>query len=260
MGRVSDQGGPVGEPSLEDAIEKHERRAAFDGFVGDVVPDRNIGGRVLIVTSSDRYYSICHDDIVDMQSTGEGMQRVWVRRGAIVWQSTRVIHEGERVSLPFTIEMREVPPAVPFVDGMPAEGTPSDQAHLQSGRSIEGAAKTFAHQCEGGDTYPNNCAHYLSNAFIQSGFNDLRDAHSCVGARCETMAKRPIRARDMWCWFKSRATSTSSRVAKNTGIWTVFQLSEAAYWGGHVAIIDSNTWKYYGTGWYDSWDQYSYKW
>jgi hypothetical protein len=64
----------------------------------------------------------------------------------------------------------------------------------------------------------------------------------------------------MWCWFKTKASETGGEVARNTGLWAVFQLKENVYWGGHVAIIDSNTWKYYGTGWYSQWDQYAYKW
>ena len=62
----------------------------------------------------------------------------------------------------------------------------------------------------------------------------------------------------MECWFKSKATDTGGAVARDTGIWAVFQHN--GYPGGHVVIIDSGTWKYYGTGWYGDWDQYSYKW
>lgn len=108
--------------------------------------------------------------------------------------------------------------------------------------------------------YANNCAHFLSNAFIQAGFAGLGSSHGCINARCSTSARRPIRAREMRCWFEAMAITTGGAVQKNTGFWAVFQLDESAYWGGHAVIIDSDSWKYYGTGWYSAWDQQSYKW
>jgi hypothetical protein len=114
--------------------------------------------------------------------------------------------------------------------------------------------------CEGNDAYENNCAHFLSDAMIRTGFTQLKPPADCIDARCNTASKRPIRARDMWCWFKSMATKTSTTPTKNTGMWAVFQLREQEYWGGHVVMLDSDNWKYYGTSWYDDWDQYLYQW
>jgi hypothetical protein len=158
------------------------------------------------------------------------------------------------------VETLRQAPAMRYFASAPEEGGSADQAKLNGGKTVEGAAKIFSKSCDGGDTYDNNCAHFLSNALIDAGFADLRQANSCITARCATPAKRVIRARDMWCWFKSVATTSGAAVARNTGFWAVFQLDEAQYWGGHVAIIDSNAWKYYGTGWYENWQQYSYQW
>src|SRR5262249_43882614 len=105
----------------------------------------------------------------------------------------------------------------------------------------------------------NNCAHFLSDALMRAGFSDLEPPAECINARCGKSA-RPIRARDMWCWFKSRATKTSRTPTRNTGTWAVFQLDEQEYWGGHVVLLDSDAWKYYGTGWYSKWEQYLYQW
>ena len=41
---------------------------------------------------------------------------------------------------------------------------------------------------------------------------------------------------------------------RNTGFWAVFELDESVYWGGHVCIIDTETWKVYGTGMHAFWD------
>jgi hypothetical protein len=112
--------------------------------------------------------------------------------------------------------------------------------------------------CAGGDRYPNNCAHFLSNAFIAAGYTELRT----YGARCPT--GRPIRAREMWQWFQQQVTTYRGRTSKvlqqGTGWWAVFQLDEKAYWGGHVAFFDADAWVYYGTGWYGTWDQHLYAW
>ncbi|WP_147394321.1 hypothetical protein [Arthrobacter cheniae] len=113
--------------------------------------------------------------------------------------------------------------------------------------------------CAGGDRYPNNCAHFLSNAFIVAGYSELLTR----GARCPT--GRPIRAREMRQWFIEMAATpnvgrTSNVPTRNTGPWAVFQLDEDAYWGGHVALLDTDAWEYVGTGWYSNWTQYLYQW
>lgn len=131
--------------------------------------------------------------------------------------------------------------------------------NLEAG-TITKAAGLYVDSCSGGDVYENNCAHFLSNAFILAGASDISSSHSCIEARCGTNQKRPIRARNMHCWFKEKAKRTSLVPVRDDGFWAVFQLKESAYWGGHVALIDTDNWSFYGTGWYDDWDQYWYKW
>jgi hypothetical protein len=112
--------------------------------------------------------------------------------------------------------------------------------------------------CEGGDQYANNCAHYLSDAFIRAGYTELQVSSM---ARCSTSAHRPIRAREMRSWFASKARVTLSVLPQQgSGTWAVFQLDESAYWGGHVVVLDANTWQYFGTGWYGNWAQECYQW
>lgn len=247
-------------PSLEEVLHCQQQRASCDLFVGITVPDRNFANRLLIVSNSDTFYSVHSDDILDRERVGAA-ERVWVRNGSAVWRCTRSLERGGPYGpgLEFLMENLS-PPAPRLLPGNPHAGTLVDQQSLSPGTTIEGAAKLFSKSCEGGDSYRNNCAHYLSDAFIRAGFSELRNADSCINARCGTAAKRPIRARDMWCWFKSKASESGGAVARNTGIWAVFQLDEGEYWGGHVVVIDSGTWKYYGTAWYGDWDQYSYKW
>ena len=246
--------------SLEEALQCQERRANSDLFVGIIVPDRNFADRLLIVCHPNTFYSVHRDDILDSEKIG-GAEKIWVRNGSSVWLCTRSPERQQRHSFGPEFSMESLsPPAPRLLPGAPQAGTAADQRSLSAGTTIEGAAKLFASSCEGNDSFDNNCAHFLSDAFIRTGFSELRNANGCINARCGTTAKRPIRARDMWCWFKSKANESGTTVKPNTGIWAVFQLNESEYWGGHVVIIDSQTWKYYGTGWYGDWDQYSYKW
>ena len=87
-----------------------------------------------------------------------------------------------------------------------------------------------------------------------------------------------MRARELEKWFQSKAVRTKdiSKVPgntvqeryasiKNTGFWAVFQRDTrpGGYWGGHACIIDTDHWRYYGTGfdgyWY--WElQHAYQW
>jgi hypothetical protein len=113
--------------------------------------------------------------------------------------------------------------------------------------------------CAGGDSFINNSAHFLSNAFIGAGYTELLT----YGARCP--AHRPLRAREMHEWFKTKSSTepsgeSSTQLQRGTGWWAVFQLDEQVYWCGHVALLDSDNWVYYGTAWYGSWSQYLYRW
>lgn len=163
------------------------------------------------------------------------------------------------------VEMEVLTPPPPPAPGPDDPRAASDRDIASLGRniatkSIAGAALLFRKACEGGDSYDNNCAHFLSDAFIRAGYTELGPPADCITARCGSPAKRSVRARDMWCWFKSMATDKRESLPKNEGLWAVFQLKENEYWGGHVVIIDTNRNAYYGTGNYPNWDQHCFKW
>ena len=156
------------------------------------------------------------------------------------------------------------PPPPSPKPGQPVPASPADIAALRAQntvtKSIAGAAGYFNSTCTGQDRLENNCAHFLSDAFIRAGYDELLPPNACINARCETGAKRPVRARDMWCWFKKLATEEAQTLPKGKGFWAVFQLDETVYFGGHVLIIDTDTNIYYGTGNYPDWTQHCYKW
>ncbi len=147
----------------------------------------------------------------------------------------------------------------------PSKATSADIKELKTSSNIlvlpplATVASNFVRRCVGGDTYDNNCAHYLSNAFILAGYQELYNANPSINQRCGK-ARRPIRARDMWEWFQTKQVRSSRTPTKNTGWWAVFQLDERVYWGGHVVLLDSDKWIWHGTNWYNDWQQYLYQW
>ena len=160
------------------------------------------------------------------------------------------------------VGMEDMPPLEPSrASDMPVPESSFETASKAAvAGTLASAYAAYNDKCVGGDDQGNNCAHFLSDAFIRGGFTELLPNNPHINARCSTAAKRPVRARDMWSWFKSKAIRTSRKIEKNTGIWATFQLKESVYWGGHVIIIDTNKWKYVGRPAYFDWDQYLYQW
>jgi hypothetical protein len=122
-------------------------------------------------------------------------------------------------------------------------------------RSLRDVCNRYYHGCVCGTSYPNNCAHYLSNAFILAGYSALLSS-PIITARCPH--GRPIRALDMLRWFQSvQVGFNGSRVQRNTGIWATYQ--EKPSWS-HVVVIDTDAWVHYGTGDYWDWPvQWNYR-
>ncbi|WP_030203750.1 hypothetical protein [Streptomyces sp. NRRL S-87] len=277
--------------SLMERASKRDSTVPFEGYVRD---DGNIPGNILIVESGDRVYSFAKSDIMDRETVGEDRIRVYVRRGATAFRLGRM-RAGEPPDS-FMVAMEDVaPPPSPVVPGGPRParrpfGPPNAEAmeHLApppdthgpgaphyaaAGVGPEPATRArvlapplstvgahWTNRCVAGDAFANNCAHFLSDAFIRAGYTELSAPNPHIHARCYTYARRPIRARDMWSWFKSKAVRTSDTPTKDTGWWAVFQLDESVYWGGHVVLLDTDTWTYYGTGHHDTWHQYMYQW
>ena len=156
------------------------------------------------------------------------------------------------------------PPSPEPRAGDPQPAGPAEYEKLRSRgvipKSLAGAALAYQGKCEGGDAYVNNCAHYLSDAFIRAGYTELLPPNQDITARC-TPAKRPIRAAEMNAWFKRMATQTVTSYPQNSGFWAVFQFDTSHYCCGHVLIVDTDHNVYFGTGNYPTWaQQFFYKW
>lgn len=192
------------------------------------------------------------------------------------------------------------PPKPETVEGMPKKATVADAKALSEDvdkrrlwgllppePSIGLAAAKFSESCVGAGFFCNNCAHFLSNAFILAGYDELTRRQRYINARCfytddpgcpgcDPSTRRPIRARELEKWFMFKATVTKDlsnttgetveerfESVRNTGFWAVFQREPGGYWGGHVCVIDTDSWNYYGTGSDGYWQwklQHLYKW
>jgi hypothetical protein len=125
-------------------------------------------------------------------------------------------------------------------------------------------------KCKCGEDLGNNCAHFLSDAFIRAGYSELDGGTGKpkireVNGRAVCRGGRPVRAREMKEWFKGMATSSHDGEPSDDKYWAVFQLDtgEGRYWGGHVVIHkhDGTNYDTKGTGDYPNWThQEHYTW
>jgi hypothetical protein len=249
---------------------------------GVIVPSDPTAGSICVADSGVSYVLIEKSDIVSISQLDQHLSEVRVLSDAEIWRTSKV--DGGRTKPLFAIQPGKIrvdeenlPPPFSFrAPGDPDKGGASDQAKLKKGVTIEGAAKIFDDVCKGGGSYKNNCAHFLSNAFMNAGFTDFDSTHECIDARCDIKSDdqlaeckfaskykyRVIRAKELRCWFKKKATTEASAVKKNSGFWAAYQ-ERPSDGQGHVAILDTHTWLFYGTGWYSKgqgWMQEFYQW
>mgnify|MGYP001408018729 CR=1 FL=1 len=107
-------------------------------------------------------------------------------------------------------------------------------------RTPEEAFKNFTDSCTCGEDLGNNCAHYLSDAFIRAGYSELDGGKGGLYRRKKgrTVCKhgRPVRARELETWFAAKAKQKSKKNDHSKpGFWAVWQ-GGGTYWGGHVAV------------------------
>ena len=119
-------------------------------------------------------------------------------------------------------------------------------------------AKQYTGTCVGGQRESNNCAHFLSDAFIRAGYTELLKRREVV-ERCRCGANRVVRAQDMLKWFQEKAERFQAGTPeKGTGMWAAYQEKPNKR---HVLIYDADTGKYYGTDNCVNWPvQWYYQW
>ena len=110
-------------------------------------------------------------------------------------------------------------------------------------RSLADAFNRYRGQCDCGEHLENNCAHFLSDALIRAGYNELDGGVGGLyrrrNGRIVCKAGRPVRARELRDWFAGRATDTTDREPNDNRYWAVYQ--HDGYPGGHVVIHHHTT-------------------
>lgn len=223
---------------------------------------------MLLRLSLRKYVLVPADRIVATTPASDGRIGLLVSGDSLLQVTKFETVEKLTKSVPFRIDEENFAhPKTLRREGDPKEGSVSDQKKLTAGATLEGSCKVFKKSCEGGGSQANNCAHYLSNSMIKAGINDLTNSLTCVELRCNWNDScsnlggntnfRVVRARNLRCWFAKKAASKSTSLAKNSGFWATYQ-ERASDGQGHVAVIDTNSWRYYGTGWFPDWKTQEY--
>jgi hypothetical protein len=143
----------------------------------------------------------------------------------------------------------------------PPGNAPPGQGVIQ--RSLSAAFGNFEGDgsCSCGESLPNNCAHFLSDALIRAGYSELDGGKGGLYRRKNGRAVckhgRPVRAREMKTWFESKATdSMEGEPREDSRHWAVWQ-GGGGYWGGHVVLHkhtgEDEKYEKRGTGDYPAW-------
>jgi hypothetical protein len=236
-------------------------------FEGVKLEDRNFPGNFLLLKSISEAFSFRKRDILAIKITSEGRVRVTMRNNCI----------GMRITAFRVFNDEDIAFGVPVMQAAPKCDTkknakPADVKRVllarPAARTLASVAANWSNSCILGDTQDNNCAHFLSDAFIRAGFDELKKISSdpSINEWCDWNSTtkspnaRPIRAKEMWAWFKSMAQKTKRDKPQGQGFWATFQWDQS-YSGGHVLLYDSDNNVVFGTGAYWNWsDQYYYQW
>lgn len=248
-------------------------------FTGFKHPDNNIQGHILLITSREKIYSFHRDDILSESKLPNGMVSLEIRTGAIGYLSSPFLVGNEAVNFQ-NITDRLVASPIKSKKGTPKLAIKKDIENL---KKLNPLARTLASVatywtmpdggCALGSTPPNNCAHYLSDAFIKAGYTELlrknSEGRGIFTQWCDTTTPphrynenaRPIRALDMKNWFNSMATKKATAKQSGSGFWAVYQERQSDG-QGHVLLYDSDKDIVYGTGGigYWTWKQFFYQW
>lgn len=266
-------------PTPGDVIFKIEQ-SNYPSYTGRKCPDLNFPGNFLLIESVERIYSFHYADVIKEEKIANGLVKITMGPNCMgMFIQPYLVPKCHPCVLPNYENM--IPPKVIIKKGDPTFASSEDYKKLKASRprerTIASAAMNFETPkgtCVLGKTpSENNCTHYLSDAFIKAGFDELRRERSEGGGIfyhwCDTITPprrvninaRPIRAKEMNQWFLSIHTELKTTLPDGEGFWAVFQFDAAEYAGGHVLIYDSDSRKVYGTGVYWDWkEQYFYKW
>lgn len=171
-----------------------------------------------------------------------------------------------------------VTPAPPVLQRQPDENAPDEEPYREAPepvgisvapveedeagvlqRSLATTFSGFSRECPCGEDLGNNCAHYLSDALIDAGYDELDGGEGARyrkrNGRIVCKHGRPVRAKELRDWFADQASTTESGEPDDSRYWAVYQ-ERSVDGQGHVVLHHHTTDEGYdwaGTGDYPSW-------
>lgn len=253
-------------------LRKFDSQSTGKLYSGHKYPDNNLPGHILLVESSNSIYSFNKNDILNESPLPNGKVYLEIRNGSVAYLSKPFLVGKEEVN--FQNITDNLVAAVPSPrKGDPRLATKKDIEKLKKlkplARTLASVATFWNNSCNLSDVEGNNCAHYLSDAFIRAGYPELKkvSANPHISLWCDwndtvkSDNARPVRALDMKGWFDSMATRRATTKQSGNGFWAVYQERQSDG-QGHVLLYDSDNDVVYGTGGvgYWTWKQFFYQW
>ena len=259
-------------------IRKFFASSKSNKFVGFKSKDKNVRGNILLVANEREIYSFIEKDILSETALNDGRVSLEIARGSVAILSKPFLVGNQETNFLNLTENLNV-----F-----SEETSSHLIKKPNEKDIESIRKTNApklslasvatywnNSCALQDAEVNNCAHFLSDAFIRAGYSELKkiNANPLITLYCDwnvpqkTGDARPVRALDMKNWFNSKATERETTIQSNRGFWAVYQERQSDG-QGHVLLYNSDSRQVYGTldpstgvpYFFSTWLQFFYKW
>lgn len=257
---------------LQRAIATIAELAPNRTFTGALLPDRNFPDRILILVNETDAYSFRLADLESKTKIDGGKTRICVKAdGTGIRLNPFRVCDCTSITLIPTMNFPPLP-VRRHAKGHPRTARPADVRLVATTgpnpRTLAAVAANWTESCTLKDVEINNCAHFLSDAFIKAGYTELTRSggNVCITEWCDydsgsnNPSARPIRAKEMWAWFKTMAASTLRKKPNKKGYWATFQWDKD-YSGGHVLLYDSDNNVEYGTPAHWDWsDQYFYQW
>ena len=204
--------------SIVKSVRQFSGVKTFIGFKHD---DANVTGNILIIEDKNTIYSFNTHDILAERKMPDGRYVFEVRIGSIGYKSSVIRVEQDDLNFLTLLDMGiAVPPAPRRGDPELAGIDDIEELKKQNPKqlSLKAVATHWSESCNLSNTPSyNNCAHYLSEAFIKAGYDELirrnSEGKGIFTQWCDTITPpyrvngnaRPIRAKDMKEWFNSKA-------------------------------------------------------
>ncbi len=166
--------------------------------------------------------------------------------------SRQTPYQKEKLEVETHVESQKLPE-----NELQRQSEDGQQAPAQVNSVLAGAFAGYSGSCVCGESFRNNCAHFLSDALIRGGCSELDGGTGALYRRRNGLvvckSGRPVRAKELRAWLAGKATEMIAGEPEEDGYFVVYQ--HDGYAGGHVLIHKHKgaeyEWK--GTGDHPDW-------